>query len=227
MKSLWKSFKKDLQSNNGNIKWEIKKWVHHEGKLEMCGSGLHASKKVIDAMGYTNLEELALVEVKGKHLSQDDKQCWEYMRIKKLYRWTKKDSVSLSIYAAELVLDIYEKEYPDDKRPRNAIEAAKKVLKNDNEENREAAWAAARTAASAAWAAAEAAAWAAASAAEASAEAAAWAAAEAAAWAAARAAARAAASAAEASAEAAAWAEIKNKCESFIQERIKTLEVLG
>ena len=150
MKTLYKAFKKDLKSNNGNIDWKIGKWIHHKGDLIMCQSGLHASKKVLDAMGYTNLEELALVEVKGKHLEREDKQCWEYMRIKKLYRWTKKDSVSLSIYAAELVIDIYEKKYPDDKRPRNAIEAAKAVLSDDNEKTRSAASAAR----SAAWSAA-------------------------------------------------------------------------
>lgn len=30
-------------------------------------------------------------------------------------------------------------QYPDDKRPRNAIEAARKVIENDTEENRNAA----------------------------------------------------------------------------------------
>ena len=67
--------------------------------------------------------------------------------------------VSYAVYAAEQVIDIYEKEYPNDKRPRQAIEAAKKCigLKGD------AAWAAARDAAwAAAWAAAGDAAWAAA-----------------------------------------------------------------
>ena len=29
MKTLWKVFKKDLKSNNGNIKWEIGKWQRH------------------------------------------------------------------------------------------------------------------------------------------------------------------------------------------------------
>ena len=45
----------------------------------------------------------------------------------------------LAIFAAEQVLDIFERRYPDDKRPRQAIEAAKKVLENDTEETRRAA----------------------------------------------------------------------------------------
>ena len=36
--------------------------------------------------------------------------------------------VSYAVYAAEQVIDIYEKKYPDDKRPREAIEAAKKCI---------------------------------------------------------------------------------------------------
>lgn len=51
-----------------------------------------------------------------------------------------------AIFAAELVLPIFEKKYPDDKRPRNAIDAAKAVLKNDTPENREKARDAAATA---------------------------------------------------------------------------------
>lgn len=38
--------------------------------------------------------------------------------------------VSYAIYAAEQVLNIFEEKYPDDKRPRNAIEAAKICLEN-------------------------------------------------------------------------------------------------
>ena len=61
------------------------------------------------------------------------------MRIVKAYNWTKEDSVEFSIYVAELVIDIFEKKYPNDKRPREAIESAKNWLKNPTEENRQAA----------------------------------------------------------------------------------------
>ena len=46
---------------------------------------------------------------------------------------TKKQAVKYAVFAAEQVIDIYEKAYPDDKRPRNAIEAAKAYLKNPSE----------------------------------------------------------------------------------------------
>ena len=167
--TLWKVFKKDLQSNNGDIKWKVGEWQKYEGKLEMCSSGFHASEMILDAMGYTNAEEIALVEVKGNHLKQSNKQCWEYMRIKKVYKWTKEDSVSLAIFASELCIKNFEKEYPKDKRPREAIEAAKTWLKDPTEKNRSAAESAAGSAWSAAGSAgsaAESAAWSAAESAE-------------------------------------------------------------
>ena len=148
--TLYKCFKKGLKSEHGNIDWKIGKWQRHKGKLEMCKSGFHASENIIDAMGYVKAEEIALVEVKGKHIGQEDKQCWEYMRISKVWEWKKEDSVSLAIFAAELCIDNFEKEYPDDKRPRQAIEAAKAYLKNPSEENMSAAGSAALSARSAA-----------------------------------------------------------------------------
>jgi hypothetical protein len=46
-----------------------------------------------------------------------------------------KEKVSLAIQCVERVLYIYEEKYPNDKRPRKAIEAAKKCLANPTEEN--------------------------------------------------------------------------------------------
>lgn len=66
---------------------------------------------------------------------------WAWWVIKKLLK--KEQSVKIAIFAAEKVIDIFEKKYPEDKRPRQAIEAAKAWLKNPTEENRLAAYAAA------------------------------------------------------------------------------------
>ena len=46
-----------------------------------------------------------------------------------------KQYVSYAVFAAEQVIKIYEKKYPNNKKPRLAIEATKKVLHNDNKEN--------------------------------------------------------------------------------------------
>ena len=70
---------------------------------------------------------------------------------------THEQQIQYAIFAAESVIEIYEKEYPSDGRPRRAIEAARTVLKNRTDENVEAARAAAEAARAAARAAAEAA----------------------------------------------------------------------
>ena len=250
-KLLWKAMAANLKSAHGNMAWEIGKWEKHSKPLEMCQSGFHASETVIHSMDYVNMENLGRVEVRGKYIKGSDKQCWSEMRIVKAWQWKKEDSVALAIYAAELVINIYEKKYSGDDRPRRGIEAAKEWLENPTEKNRvvaraasDVAWAAARAAASAAaWAAsaaasdvaraaASAAAWAASDAAIAAASAAAWAASDAAA--AASDAARAASDAAWAASAAAsdvAWAAASNKildqCEAWIQERIKMLAEIG
>ena len=57
-----------------------------------------------------------------------------------------KGYVSYAVYDAELVIDIYEKKYPNDKRPREAIEVAKTCIKNPTAKNKNAANAAAYSA---------------------------------------------------------------------------------
>ena len=80
--------------------------------------------------------------------------------------WTLYESESLSrtcliecaVVCAESVIDIFEKKYPDDQRPRQAIEAAKAYCLYPSEENKKTASAAASVAHDAASAAASAAA---------------------------------------------------------------------
>ena len=148
--------------------------------------------------------------------------------------FTKPQAVQYSIFNAERCISNYEQEYPNDNRPRKAIEAAKAWLLNPTEENRSAesaarsaaesaagsaawsaesaAWSAAWSAESAAWSAAESAAWSAAR----SAESAAWSAARSAESAARSAAESAAGSAAESAAGSAAWS-------AAIEEAIRIL----
>src|SRR3990167_2866933 len=103
------------------MEWKIGKWNTVKGKLSICNWGLHCSKEPYHAFSYVQGKILARVECRGKNIIQDDKECWESQRVVKAYQWTKKDSVNLAIYAAKLVLPIFEKKYPNDKRPRKAI----------------------------------------------------------------------------------------------------------
>ena len=87
-----------------------------------------------------------------RSLIKEGKLDWAHWTICRVFN--RKQKIRYAIYAAEQVIDLYEKEYPDDKRPRNAIESAKAVLKSDTAVTR----AATRAAAGDAWAAAGAAA---------------------------------------------------------------------
>ena len=46
----------------------------------------------------------------------------------------KYQKIKYAVFCAETVIHIYEKKYPNDNRPRRAIEAAKESLKNQGEE---------------------------------------------------------------------------------------------
>lgn len=89
-------------------------------------------------------EETDSLEVVKKLIKQEKMEWSNWLIVRVMNR---PQYLSYAIYAAEQVIDIYEKEYPHDKRPRLAIEAAKDVLKNDTS----AARAVARAAAWAAW----------------------------------------------------------------------------
>jgi hypothetical protein len=139
-------------------------------------------------------------------LNSEDHNDWANWLIVRFM--THEQKVQYAIFAAEQVIDIYEKKYPDDDRPRKAIEAVKNYLKDRSKKNAADAAAAAYAAYAAAAAAAYAAAYAAAAAA-----AAAYAAADAVADAAA-----AAYAAAAAAAAAAAYAAVKKEMQNKILE---------
>jgi len=145
----WKFLRDGLKSNYDGHQWAIGKWQKTKC-LELC-HGFNCSRRIIDAMNYVQGEILAEVEVEGRHFVGDDKSTHEGMRIIHAWHWTKADSVALSIFAAEMVLENFEKVYPGDDRPRKAIEAARNYLDSPTDKNRSAA----ESALSAAWSAAE------------------------------------------------------------------------
>jgi len=116
-----------------------KKWLE---KHEAC---MDAVEWVLDQ---TEKEEKALIK-KALKINHFDWVNWYLPR-----RFTKKQNVMYAIFAAEKVLDIYEKQYPTDTRPREAIAAAKKCLQSPSRNAKSAAelaaWSA-RLAKSAAW----------------------------------------------------------------------------
>jgi hypothetical protein len=161
-------------------------------RLELCAYGLHASERLLDALQYAPGALLCRVEVAGRVLRADDKLCAERRRV---IAWTDATHMlhEFACRCAESVLHLAGSQRHV---ARNAIDAKRRWLAGQANDNELAA------AMAAAWAAAMAAAW---GAARGAARDAAWGAARAA-MAAASDAARDAAWAAQAAASDAAWA---------------------
>ena len=111
---------------------------------------IHACQSGIDLVAtYEDKDHEAVV----RRLVADDHWDWANWLLPRLMDY--KGYVSYAVYAAELVLPIYEEKYPDDKRPRKAIEAAKRCIDDPSKKNKEVAEAArlaAATWSAAAWA---------------------------------------------------------------------------
>ena len=125
-----------------------KQWLK---KKDACQKGIDAfcQQKETDSVKILKL----LIKSNEKEKLQ-----WANWLIARLFT-NKKQKVSYAIYAAKLALPIFEATYPRDKRPRQAIEAAEKYLKNPTKKNKVAcktAGYAAYAAAYGAWAAADA-----------------------------------------------------------------------
>ena len=132
------------------------KWLRCKGYLKMCSNGFHLTTKehLVSWLG----KHLYEAEYQGRIIEGDNKICCRKIRlVKKVDAWNEKTARLFACDCAEHVLHIFEKQYPNDKRPRIAIEVARKYangLASDKELNtaRAAAWDAARAAAwDAAW----------------------------------------------------------------------------
>ena len=88
--------------------------------------------------------EYAVKSLLGKSYSDAIKQCiadnklqWANWGIVRVMDGTER--VKYAVYAARQVLKLFEDKYKDDKRPREAIEAAERWTRNPSEKNRNAA----------------------------------------------------------------------------------------
>ena len=109
-----------------------KEWLKEKSA---CGSGM--------AWFEGEVKEISEFDLLDKLIKTDEKEKlqWANWLLSKLFN--RKQKIHYTIFAAEQVVDIFEKKYPNDKRPRKAIEAARAVLENDTTENRIAAYTAA------------------------------------------------------------------------------------
>ena len=111
-------------------------WLRDQGA---CGEGKEWFDSQEERVGFKVVEKLI----------EEDKLQWANWLICRLL--SREDKIRYAIFAAQQAIKNFEKLYPDDKRPQQAIEAALAYLKEPTEVNRSAAWSAALSAESAAW----------------------------------------------------------------------------
>ncbi|HQK63115.1 MAG TPA: hypothetical protein PLV67_06010 [Methanofastidiosum sp.] len=183
-----------LPTQNDDGTWTPGEWMPEiEGPLVECERGYHIATRE-QLVQWLNAR-IFVAETDGELIESTDHEKWVARKVRLVSEiaWDERTARLFACDCAEHVLHLYEKNCPNDTRPRKAIETARAYAEGKSTEEElaaamaaawDAAWAATRAAArAAAWAAARAAAWdAARAAARAAAWDAAWDAAMAAAW---------------------------------------------
>ena len=168
MSGFYKVLNADLTSRNGGTyQWVLGEWAPEiEGELIPCNNGYHVCQEsdLLDWLGPVICD----AEIGGGCIRASDKTVARTARIVRvLDTWNERTARLFACDCAERVLPVFERSYPNDSRPRDAIETARRFANSQaTAEALAAAWGAARDAAwgaarDAAWGAAWGAAWAA------------------------------------------------------------------
>ena len=128
-----------------------------EGELEPCENGYHLCRKtdLLDWLG----PDIYEAECRGECIEADYKIVVREARLLRKLAWNERTARLFACDCAEYILYLYEAAYPNDARPRNAIEMARRYANNEATDQEltaawadawDATWAAARDAARAA-----------------------------------------------------------------------------
>jgi hypothetical protein len=132
------------------------KWLPKVNDLELCASGYHGCEDG-NILKYLR-DNIYEVETRGKVKDGDDKFTAQHIRlVRKCEGWNEVNARLFACDCAAHVLKFFEKEYPNDKRPGECIEVARRFA--HGKATQEELAAAGAAAGDAAWAAARAAAW--------------------------------------------------------------------
>ena len=140
-----------MPAHGGSGQWpEPGKWRDVSGPLVPCENGLHVC--TISQCLEWAAPEMWLVEVGVECIEHGDKTVTRRVRlIERVETWNDRNLRLFAADCAERVLPIYERHYPDDGRPRNAIAIARRYAVGDaTDDELTAAWNVARNAAGAA-----------------------------------------------------------------------------
>jgi|ERR1700722_2483924 len=100
--------------------WQKNEWRDIAGSPVLFAEGFYASPCITDAVQWFG-NVLAEVEVRGHSVPGRVMSVHQGMRVTRAWKFSRQDWLDLAIYAAELVLPIFESRFPDDNRPRTAI----------------------------------------------------------------------------------------------------------
>ena len=117
--------KSDMTSGAGGEKpWTIGETRTIKGEIELCERGYHSSKSFYDALRYAPGAMACIVEVSGETIKGGYKKTSSTRKLIDASDATKV-LMEFDIDCAERVLPNFEKYYPNDGRPREAIKAAR------------------------------------------------------------------------------------------------------
>jgi hypothetical protein len=102
--------------------WEKNEWRDIADSPVLQAQGFYASDSITNAVQWFG-NVLAEVEVRGPSVPGRVISVHQGMRIVRAWKFSRQDWLDLAIYTAELVLPIFESRFPDDRRPRAAIES--------------------------------------------------------------------------------------------------------
>jgi hypothetical protein len=128
---MWKSLKKKRRNQFNQQQTRSTYMNMTVAKLTNLGACFEGIQYFKDHK-FKTVEQAVTEILKTNH---DHKQHWSNWLIS--HSLSKMDRIRYAVYAAEQVIDIFEKKYPKDKRPREAIQAVKRYIKNPTEENKE------------------------------------------------------------------------------------------
>jgi hypothetical protein len=127
------TYYKFLRLKNGQVisDWDESIWERNEWRdiaiaPVLQAQGFYATERIADAVPWFG-NVLAEVEVRGLSVAGNVVTAHQGMRITRAWKFSRQDWVDLAIHAAWLVLPIFESRFPDDKRPRAALQSGSAV----------------------------------------------------------------------------------------------------
>jgi hypothetical protein len=102
--------------------WEKGEWRDIAIAPVLQAQGFYATARIADAVPWFG-NVLAEVEVRGKSVAGNVVTAHQGMRVIRAWKFSRRDWADLALHAAGLVLPIFESRFPDDKRPRAALQS--------------------------------------------------------------------------------------------------------